>query len=59
MFLTILYSGVNLVMLTFSLYPDNRMLSILKLFIEKYKCDFAKTDYNGNNAVIIFNFTNI
>ena len=45
-------SGITLVMLTFSLYPNDTLITHLRLFIEQFKCDLSKTDYNGNNTVI-------
>ena len=40
-------------MYTFSLFPNETLITYLKLFLEKFKCDLLKTDYDGNNAVCI------
>lgn len=47
-------SGVTLCMLAFSLAPGESLLRSLKLFVETFRCELAKTDYNGNSTVSVW-----
>lgn len=47
-------TGINLTMLACSMIRPGRTVEHLQMFVEKFKCDLTKTDYEGNNSVIHF-----
>nr|XP_027200194.1 alpha-latrocrustotoxin-Lt1a-like [Dermatophagoides pteronyssinus] len=44
-------TGINLTMLACSMIRPGRTVEHLKMFVEKFKCDLTKTDYEGNNSL--------
>lgn len=46
-------TGINMTMLACSMITSSRTISHLRMLVEKFKCDLSKTDYEGNNAVIL------
>ncbi|OTF75036.1 ankyrin repeat domain containing protein [Euroglyphus maynei] len=44
-------TGINMTILACSMMPNSRTNNHLRMFVEKFKCDLSKTDYEGNNAL--------